>query len=512
MYRKGLIIFFLLLLCVGRAMAFDFSVPMSGGNTLYFSYVEGGVAVVHPNTSAVPAQVWSGYPRPVGAVTIPSTVVHNDVEYNVVAVSDYAFFGCSDITSLTVGEGVEMLCASSFRSCSALTSVSLPSTMDTIGNYVFYDCTDLQSVAVQSLVPPRCAAGAFFEDPLYAATLTVPHGSTTAYSTVVPWSSFGTIVEAIFDVTIAATANSEQRGSVEGGGTYTYGTSVELVATPAEGCFFACWDDGDTLNPRMVTADENRSFVALFFAMQHDSVPVPVYDTVVVHDTVTTIVVHVDTVDVHDTVTMVVVHVDTVVVYDTVTTIVVHVDTVDVHDTVTTVVVQVDTVVVHDTVTVTHTEIDTVYITDTVTPTFFRLTDAAEGGGVGVGNGLLPAGTVAEIGALPTEGNRFVRWSDGGSDNPRTVTLTGNMTFTAVFETLGVHVVDQGLPWTAVAEGGDIVVSGVSGRHLRIFSVDGRQLYSASVESEAVRFRCAAGVYLLSVDGGAARKVVTTKH
>ena len=384
--------------------------------------------------------------------------------------------------------------------------------MDTIGNYVFYDCTDLQSVAVQSLVPPRCAAGAFFEDPLYAATLTVPHGSTTAYSTVVPWSSFGTIVEAIFDVTIAATANSEQRGSVEGGGTYTYGTSVELVATPAEGCFFACWDDGDTLNPRMVTADENRSFVALFFAMQHDSVPVPVYDTVVVHDTVTTIVVHVDTVDVHDTVTMVVVHVDTVVVYDTVTTIVVHVDTVDVHDTVTTVVVQVDTVVVHDTVTVTHTEIDTVYITDTVTPTFFRLTDAAEGGGVGVGNGLLPAGTVAEIGALPTEGNRFVRWSDGGSDNPRTVTLTGNMTFTAVFETLGVHVVDQGLPWTAVAEGGDIVVSGVSGRHLRIFSVDGRQLYSASVESEAVRFRCAAGVYLLSVDGGAARKVVTTKH
>lgn len=471
---------FLLLLCVGRAMAFDFSVPMSGGNTLYFSYVEGGVAVVHPNTSAVPAQGWNGYSRPVGAVTIPSTVVHNDVEYNVVAVSDYAFFGCSDITSLTVGEGVEMLCASSFRGCSALTSVSLPSTMDTIGNYVFYGCTDLQSVAVQSIVPPRCAAGAFFEDPLYAATLTVPHGSTTAYSTVAPWSEFGTIVEAIYEVTVTATANNEQRGSVEGGGTYTYGTSVELVATPAEGCFFACWGDGDTLNPRGITVEENRSFVALFFAMQYDTAFVTVHDSVVVRDTVTMVVVHVDTVDVHDTVTMVVVHVDTV--------------------------------VAHDTVTVTITEIDTVYIIDTVTPTIFRLTVAAEGGGVGIGNGLLPAGTVAEIGALPTEGNRFVRWSDGGSDNPRTVTLTGNMTFTAVFETLGVHVVDQGLPWTAVAEGGDIVVSGVSGRHLRIFSVDGRQLYSASVESEAVRFRCAAGVYLLSVDGGAARKVVTTKH
>ena len=480
MYRKGLIMVFLLLLCVGRAAAYDFSATAPSGQTLYYDYVDGGVAVVHPNTSPSPVAGWNGYPRPVGALTIPATVEHNGVNYNVVMVAVYAFYDCEGITSITVSDGVEAIYYSAFRLCSALTSISLPSTIDTIDKYTFHACTSLQRVSIQRSTPPRCASDAFVEVPLGDCELTVPLGATEAYGTVAPWSSFGTIGEAMFDVTITATANYGQRGSVEGGGTYTYGTGVELVATPAEGCFFACWDDGDTLNPRMVTADENRSFVALFFAMQHDSVPVPVYDTVVVHDTVTTIVVHVDTVDVHDTVT--------------------------------TVVVQVDTVVVHDTVTVTITEIDTVYIIDTVTPTIFRLTVAAEGGGVGIGNGLLPAGTVAEIGALPTEGNRFVRWSDGGSDNPRTVTLTGNMTFTAVFETLGVHVVDQGLPWTAVAEGGDIVVSGVSGRHLRIFSVDGRQLYSASVESEAVRFRCAAGVYLLSVDGGAARKVVTTKH
>lgn len=512
MFRNRLIIVFLLLLCVGRAAAYDFAATAPSGQTLYYDYVDGGVAVVHPNTSPSPTAGWNGYPRPVGALTIPTTVEHNGVSYNVVMVAVYAFYDCEGITSITVSEGVEAIYYSAFRLCSAVTSISLPSTIDTIDKYTFHACTSLQSVSIQRATPPRCASDAFVEVPLGDCELTVPLGATEAYSTAAPWSSFGTIDEAIFDVTIAATANYEQRGSVEGGGTYTYGTSVELVATPAEGCFFACWDDGDTLNPRMVTADENRSFMAMFFAMQHDTVPVAVYDTVVVHDTVTMVVVHVDTVDVHDTVTMVVVHVDTVVAHDTVTMVVVHVDTVDVHDTVTTVVVQVDTVVVHDTVTVTITEIDTVYIIDTVTPTIFRLTVAAEGGGVGIGNGLLPAGTVAEIGALPTEGNRFVRWSDGGSDNPRTVTLTGNMTFTAVFETLGVHVVDQGLPWTAVAEGGDIVVSGVSGRHLRIFSVDGRQLYSASVESEAVRFRCAAGVYLLSVDGGAARKVVTTKH
>ena len=287
MYRKGLIIVFLLLLCAGRAMAYDFSVPIPGGNTLYFSYAEGGVAVVHPSTSAVPAQGWNGYSRPVGAVTIPSTVEHDGVEYNVVVVSDYAFFGCSNITSLTVGEGVEMLCASSFRGCSALTSVSLPSTMDTIGNYVFYGCADLQSVAVQSLVPPRCAAGAFFEVPLSNATLTVPNGSATAYGTMAPWSEFGTIVEAIYEVTLTAIPNHEHRGSVEGGGTYSAGSEVTLTATPANGFFFACWNDGDTLNPRVITVAEPCSFVAWFFAMQHDTLYLPVHDTVnvPVHDT-----------------------------------------------------------------------------------------------------------------------------------------------------------------------------------------------------------------------------------
>lgn len=480
MCRKGLIVVALLLLCAWRAVAYDFAVPVQGGNTLYFSYADGGVAVVHPNTSTSPAAGWNGYPRPVGALTIPATVEHDGVSYNVVMVALYAFYNCDAITSVTVPEGVEALYGSAFRGCSALAAVALPSTIDTISDYVFYGCDALQSVAIQCVAPPHCSARAFYELPLDGATLTVPNGSTEAYGNRAPWSAFGTIAEAVYEATLTAEPNYVGRGSVEGGGTYTVGAVATLTATPAEGFFFACWGDGDTLNPRVVTVEENRSLAALFFAMQYDTAFVTVHDSVVVHDTVNTVTVQVDTVVVRDTVTMVAVHVDTV--------------------------------VVHDTVTVTLTEVDTVYIIDTVAPTFFRLTVAAEGGGVGIGNGLLPAGTVAEIGALPTEGCRFMRWDDGGTDNPRTVTLTGNMTFTALFETLGVEVVDMGLPWTADVEGGDIVVRGASGHRLRLFSADGRQLYSGTVEGDAVRFRCAAGVYLLSVDGGAARKIVTTEH
>ena len=272
MYRKGLIAVALLLLCAWRAAAFDFSVPLSSGQTLYFSYVDGGVAVVHPNTSTVPALAWNGYAMPAGPLNIPATVTNNGVSYNVIAVGDNAFYGCVDITSVTVAEGVAVLRGGAFRGCSAMTSVSLPSTIDTIGNLAFYNCTALQNFTILRPVPPVCAANAFYELVLGNATLTVPYGSMTAYASVAPWNTFGTIVEAAYDVTLTAVPNYEQRGSVEGGGVYVIGSDVVLTATPANGYFFACWQDGDTLNPRSVIVTPGAHYVAYFFACRHDTV------------------------------------------------------------------------------------------------------------------------------------------------------------------------------------------------------------------------------------------------
>lgn len=278
-YYKGLIATMLLvLLGVWRAAAYDFSATAPTGQTLYYAFVDGGVAVVHPNSSSSPASGWNNYTRPQGALTIPATAEHNGVSYNVVMVADYAFYDCNLITSVTVSEGVEALCLSSFRLCSAMTSITLPSTLDTIGRYAFYDCTSLQSVRIQRATPPRCAGDAFFELPLDDLVLTVPYGCTEAYGGVAPWNSFGTIEEAITNVTVTATVNYEQRGTVEGGGVYPIASDVTLTAVPAEGYFFACWQDGDTVNPRTVTATQGAHYVAHFFAYRYNTVTV--YDTV----------------------------------------------------------------------------------------------------------------------------------------------------------------------------------------------------------------------------------------
>ena len=246
--------------------------PLSSGQTLYFSYVDGGVAVVHPNTSTVPALAWNGYAMPAGPLNIPATVANNGVSYSVIAVYDNAFFGCAGITSVTVAEGVAVLRGGAFRGCSAMTSVSLPSTIDTIGNLTFYNCSSLQNISILRSTPPVCAANAFYELALDNTTLTVPYGSMTAYASVAPWNTFGTIVEAAYDVTLTAVPNYEQRGSVEGGGVYVIGSDAVLTATPANGYFFACWQDGDTLNPRSVIVTPGAHYVAYFFACRHDTV------------------------------------------------------------------------------------------------------------------------------------------------------------------------------------------------------------------------------------------------
>ncbi|MBO4600181.1 MAG: hypothetical protein J5641_05535, partial [Bacteroidales bacterium] len=50
------------------------------------------------------------------------------------------------------------------------------------------------------------------------------------------------------------------------------------------------------------------------------------------------------------------------------------------------------------------------------------------------GGGTYPAGTVTTIAATAASGCRFVQWNDGNTDAIRTITVTGNITYTAYFE------------------------------------------------------------------------------
>ena len=57
--------------------------------------------------------------------------------------------------------------------------------------------------------------------------------------------------------------------------------------------------------------------------------------------------------------------------------------------------------------------------------------------GVVMGGGSFKSGEETSIGAIAKEGYEFVQWSDGNTDNPRTITVTKDETYTAQFKVKG---------------------------------------------------------------------------
>ena len=87
-----------------------------------------------------------------GIVDIPETVTYKGTTYGVKSIGDYAFYDCSSLTSVTIGESVTSIGESAFRKCSSLTSVTIGESVTSIGEYAFSDCSSLTSVTIPNSV------------------------------------------------------------------------------------------------------------------------------------------------------------------------------------------------------------------------------------------------------------------------------------------------------------------------------------------------------------------------
>ena len=101
-------------------------------------------------------------------MTLPSSVT---------SISDYAFYGCSGLTSLTIPSGVTSIGYGAFAGCSGLTSLTIPSSVTEIGDYAFYGCSGLISLTIPSSVT-EIGWGAF-EGCSGLTSLTIPSGVTS---------------------------------------------------------------------------------------------------------------------------------------------------------------------------------------------------------------------------------------------------------------------------------------------------------------------------------------------
>lgn len=168
-----------------------------------------------------------------GVITFANTIV---------SIGDYAFAGCTGLTSITIPESVMYIGIQAFKRCKGLTSVT-----------------------AESPVPAKCASISTFSDVDKTIPLYVPEGSEDLYRAAIGWNRFSNIMPiqpAILNIEVVS--SDESMGDAYGGGIFDRDSAVLIFAIPADGYKFVTWSDGVTSNPRTILATSNYTFTAEF--------------------------------------------------------------------------------------------------------------------------------------------------------------------------------------------------------------------------------------------------------
>lgn len=99
-------------------------------------------------TASKTATVTNGSTAYTGAVTIPATVIWEDITYDVTSISMEAFKGCGGLTSVSIPGSVAKIGDQAFYNCTGLTSVTIPDGVTSIGNEAFRNCSNLATVVI----------------------------------------------------------------------------------------------------------------------------------------------------------------------------------------------------------------------------------------------------------------------------------------------------------------------------------------------------------------------------
>ena len=245
------------------------------------SVFQGCVRLTRPelpaNLQSIGTRAFDGCSEVSGRLTFPAGVT---------SIGDYAFNGIGSVTEIEMkGSTPPTIYAHTFASVSNSTPVALP--CGSVLNYYTTDYWENFSNIVEA--PPFLLSVATNNEVLGTVEITqqptcsnytarIAATANTGYhflrwddgNTANPRqinmtqdSSFGAIF-VVNNSYITVHANDPQKGTVSGTGNYSYNAPVTITAMAYDGYHFLKWNDGNTSNPRYMAAICDTSFTAIF--------------------------------------------------------------------------------------------------------------------------------------------------------------------------------------------------------------------------------------------------------
>ncbi len=124
--------------------AVNYAVTPSG-HTLYYNIENGEAQVTFENATS------PRYTDLTGDLIIPDSVTLNCVKYAVTSIGDSAFYGCANMTSVSIPNSVTVIGIQTFSYCTGLSAVTIPESVTHIGSSAFGHCSNITAVTFNAV-------------------------------------------------------------------------------------------------------------------------------------------------------------------------------------------------------------------------------------------------------------------------------------------------------------------------------------------------------------------------
>ena len=325
---------------------------------------------------------------------ITSFTFGNEVD----SIPEYLCEYMNKLTSITIPNSVTSIGSGAFYMCTGLTSVTIGKNVTSIGYSAFSGCTGFTSISVLAGTPP--SADLALSDVPTDIPIYIPCGTTETYQTTYPWRTFTNYIEKwLYSIEVTTSDNTKGAVRIIKEATSCADNETTFEANASEHYHFVQWNDGNTDNPRTVQVKGDVTTYTAEFAIDQFTI-----SATGEHG-------RIEGTGRYD--------------YGTTATLTAVADE---HYYFT----QWSDGNTDNPRMIRAIESDAIYTAE-FNPYSYTITVLAGEHGSANGGGTYDYGTTATLTATADEHYHFAQWSDGNADNPRTLLVEGNTTYTAEF-------------------------------------------------------------------------------